>query len=113
MRLWRAFIGSPKGRVLVAAVACYCAWQGYLTLRAPGKIAPSLRRAGDRAVDVTVTLPFPPERFHVLVFQRFGRVAGTNEHQVELRGVRPSDLRGVARPYWVTRVEPLSREPGR
>lgn len=109
MKLWRALLRSPKGRVSLVVLACYCAWQGWLTLRAPGKLAPSLPQGGRDPVDVAVTLPFAPERFHVLVFQRYGRVSGTADRQVELRGVRPADLRAVARPYWVTRVEPLSR----
>ncbi len=109
MRLLRALLRSPKGRAFLAALACYCAWQGWLTLRAPGKLASGLPRAGSDPVDVVVTLPFPPERFHVLAFQKLGRVSGTADHQVELRGVRASDLSAVARPYWVTRVDPLPK----
>ncbi len=113
MRLWRALLGSRKGRIVLAALTCYVVWQGWLTVRAPGKIVPGLRRTGGGAVDVVVTLPFPPERFHVLVFQKFGRVSGTAGTKLELRGVRASDLRAVARPYWVTRVEPLPSDQGR
>lgn len=113
MRLWRALAASPKGRVVLVAVVCYLVWQGWLTVGAPGKLAAGLPRAGEGAVDILVTLPFPPERFHVLVFQRFGRVSGTHQNQVELRGVRPSDLTAVARPYWVTRVEPIPNDQRR
>jgi hypothetical protein len=105
----RALIRSPKGRVFLAALACYGAWQGWLQLVAPGKIDARVPRTGRDPVDVVVTLPFPPERFHVLAFQQFGRVSGTADHEIELRGVRPSDLRGVARPYWVRRVAPLAK----
>lgn len=110
MRLWRAFARSTKGRVVLAVLAGYAAWHGWLWLQAPGKVAPSLRRVETGPVDVLVTLPFPPERFHILVFQGFGRVSGTADRQVELRGVQPSDLAAVARPHWVNRVEPLSRD---
>ena len=112
MRLWRALVGSRRGRIVLAVLVCYLVWQGWLTLQAPRKIAPGLGRAGG-PVDVQVTLRFPPERFHVLVFQRFGRVSGTEANRVELRGVRPSDLRAVARPYWVARVDPLETDQGR
>lgn len=101
-------ISSRRGRVAAAALAGYLAWQGWLTLRAPGKLAPGLGHARSGAVDVVVTLPFPPERFHVLALQQFGRVSGTEGNRVELRGVRPPDLRAIARPYWVRGVEPLS-----
>jgi hypothetical protein len=54
-----------------------------------------------------VTLSFPPERFHVLALQRFGRVSGTENNSVEVRGVRQQDLDAVARPYWVRGVAPM------
>ena len=106
MRLLRPVLGSTKGRLVLAALALYLGWQLWLSLAAPGKVAPELK-AGAPRVNVLVTLPFPPERFHILVFQRYGRVSGTQDNAVELRGVRQADLPAVARPYWVTRVEPL------
>ncbi|HET7875342.1 MAG TPA: hypothetical protein VFN71_07430 [Methylomirabilota bacterium] len=112
MRWLRALASSRRGRIVLAAVACYLLWQAWLTLRAPAKIAPGLEGAAG-AVDVQVILRFPPERFHVLVFQRYGRVSGTEDNRVELRGVRPPDLAAVARPFWVARVEPIEREAGR
>jgi hypothetical protein len=98
--------GSVRGRIALGALVSYLAWQGWLSVAAPGKIAPGFN-AGAEKVNLLVTLPFPPERFHLLVFQRHGRVSGTQDNSVEVRGVRPADLNSVARPYWVTRVEPL------
>jgi hypothetical protein len=106
MKLWRAILGSTKGRIVLGVLAAYLGWQLWLTLAAPAKIAPELAGAGTR-VNIRVTLPFPPERFHVLVFQRFGRVSGTEENSVEVRSVRKADLAALARPYWVRKVEPL------
>ena len=100
---------SGKGRAVVAVVLFYLLWQAWLSLSAPSKISPAFPPRGDK-VDVVVTLPFPPERFHVLVFQRYGRVSGTQENSVEVRGVRREDLRSVARYYWVKKVEPLGPE---
>ena len=102
-------LNSWKGRAVVVAVLFYLLWQAWLSLSAPSKIAQSLPPEGDK-VDLVVTLPFPPERFHVLVFQRYGRVSGTQENSVEVRGVRREDLRSIARHYWVKKVEPLPRE---
>jgi hypothetical protein len=70
------------------------------------KVASELRTDGPR-VNVLVTLSFPPERFHVLALQRFGRVSGTENNSVEVRGVRQQDLNAVARPYWVRDVAPM------
>jgi hypothetical protein len=97
---------SRKTYVLLAMAAFYLAWQIWLTLAAPGKVAADFPTGADK-VNILVTLPFPPERFHIQHFQAFGRVSGTQEHAVEVRGVKRADLASVARPYWVRRVEPL------
>ena len=96
-----------KKRIVVGLFLIYLGWQGWLTIAAPAKIAPGLDA---ERVNVLVTLPFPPERFHVLVFQRYGRVSGTQDNSIEVRGLRREDLRAVARHYWVTKVEPLGGE---
>jgi hypothetical protein len=95
-----------RGRVALGALVSYLAWQAWLSAIAPGKIAPGFNADAEK-VNILVTLPFPPERFHILVFQRHGRVSGTQDNAVEVRGVRTADLNSVARPYWVSRVEPL------
>jgi hypothetical protein len=43
----------------------------------------------------------------VIAFQKYGRVSGTQDNSIEVRGVNQANLTAVARPYWVTRVEPL------
>jgi hypothetical protein len=106
MTILSAILGSAKGRIVLGALAAYLAWQLWLSLAAPQKIAPGFTAGRPRA-NILVTLPFPPERFHVLYFQRYGRVSGTQDNSIEVRGVRHADLAAVARPYWVRRVEPL------
>jgi hypothetical protein len=111
MSLVRAVLGSTRGKVVLGAVAAYLAWQTWLTAAAAGKIEDGFPE-NRRRVNVLVTLPFIPERFHVLVFQEFGRVSGATGRAVEIRGVRKEDLRAIARPYWVQRVEPLPTNGG-
>jgi hypothetical protein len=107
--MWREALKSRKTRVLFAVLVGYLAWQVWLTLAAPGKIAAEFRTGAEK-VNILVTLPFPPERFHIQLFQTYGRVSGTQDNAVEVRGVKRADLAAVARPYWVTRVEPLPPE---
>ena len=101
-------LGSRRLHILLGVAGCYVAWQLWLTVAAPRKIAGL--EGGPGKVNILVTLPFPPERFHVQRFQNYGRVSGTQDNAVEVRGVKREDLRTVARPYWVVRVEPL--QPG-
>ncbi len=113
---WLAGVwASRRGRILVIALLLYLLWQAWLRVQAPGKIAPDFSQTVSPrgTVDLLVTLPFPPERFHILVFQRYGRVSGTSENTAEVRGVKLEEVAGLARYYWVRRVEPLqeSRRP--
>lgn len=111
MSIVRAILGSTRGRLVLGAFVCYLVWQGWLSVAAPGKIAVGLNTAAEK-VNIVVTLPFPPERFHLIFFQRYGRVSGTQDISIEVRGVKKADLHTVARPYWVTRVEPLPKNGG-
>ena len=104
MSLGRTVLASRKAQILIAVALAYAVWEAWLSLNAPAKVAAF--PGGGEKVNVLVTLPFPPERFHIQVFQRHGRVSGTNDNTVEVRGVKRTDLTAVARPYWVRRVEP-------
>jgi hypothetical protein len=107
---WPAKVwASRRGRVIVFALALYLGWQAWLSITVSGKIAPDVTHAVSSrgTVDLLVTLPFPPERFHILVFQRYGRVSGTSGNTAEVRGVKLRDVTGLARHYWVRRVEVL------
>ena len=110
MSLISEALRSPKGRIVLGVAAAWALFQLWLTVAAPGKISPELAGSSEK-VNVQIELPFTPERFHVLAFQQYGRVSGTDEHSIELRGVKRTDLNAVARPYWVTAVGPI-REGG-
>jgi hypothetical protein len=88
-------------------------WQGWLEYQARTKMPGFLERyrSPRGTVDLLVELPFPPERFHILTLQRFGRVSGTREHAVELRSVPLPRVREIARLYWVRGLLPLSEAP--
>ena len=103
--MWADVLRSRRFHILLAIAGCYLAWQLWLTIAAPQKV---VNLAGEsEKVNILVTLSFPPERFHVQRFQTYGRVSGTQENAVEVRGVKRTDLTTVARPYWVRRIEPL------
>jgi hypothetical protein len=106
--MWRDVLISRKTRVLIAVAIAYVGWQVWLSVAAPGKITGF--QTGDERVNILVTLPFPPERFHIQIFQTYGRVSGTQENAVEVRRVKRSDLTALARNYWVKRIEPLPPE---
>ena len=108
MTLLRAILGSAKGRIVLAALVAYLGWQAWLSFEAPRKVATGFPERP--RVNVLVTLPFVPERFHVLAMQKYGRVSGTDGNSIEVRNVRRDSLAALARPYWVARVEPLKED---
>ncbi|MGQ2908101.1 MAG: hypothetical protein ACT6QU_09100 [Aliihoeflea sp.] len=107
MSMWRDALGSTRGKVVMGVLAAIVAWQVWLSVAAAGKLADGIPQEG-RRVDVLVTLPFAPERFHIQKFQSLGRVSGASGNSVQVRGVNRADLRKLARPFWVERVEPLT-----
>ena len=105
---------SGFGRTLVVLVVLTLAWQGWLLWQARSKVPGDLAAyVSDRGtVDLLVLLRFPPERFHVLMFQKFGRVVGTEGRTLQLRGVALGRVRQIARFYWVERITPLPADGG-
>lgn len=97
---------SARARLLLGLLLLYLLWQVWLSLVAPHKVSPEIERGKPR-VNIMVSLPFEPERFHVLMFQQYGRVSGTVDKSVEVRGVPPNRLNEIARHYWVSRIDPL------
>jgi hypothetical protein len=107
MSLMRDAVRSTRGRIVIGAIVLLVLWKIGLVLLAPTKVMPGFKPNARGQVNVLVTLTCTPERFHVLAFQQHGRVSGTQDESIEVRGVSIARLNAVAQPYWVKRVEPL------
>ncbi len=97
--------------LLLVVGAAWGVWTGYLDVTAPGRIDPALRatlRRGD-PVNVAVTLDFPPEDFHIRLFQDYGVVSGVQGSTIQVNRIRPPDVLRIARLYWVRRIAPQTR----
>ena len=110
MTLVKRLLRTRLFKVVVAVLVLTLAWQVFLTIQAPGKVDPALQaqvEQGDQPVRIAVTLDFPPERFHTLFLQDYGRVIRVDGNSVHLRDVRPSSVRLLARVYWIDALFPL------
>ena len=89
-----------------AVAALWGGWEIFLSASAPRRLDPALATALVREprVDVAVTLGFPPEDFHVRLFQSYGVVKGVRGTTLLLGRVAPDDVRRIARYYWVRRI---------
>jgi hypothetical protein len=110
MGLMRDAVRSTRARIVIGAIIALVVWKVALVLLAPAKVMPGFKPNARGQVNVLVTLRCTPERFHVLAFQQHGRVSGTQDESIEVRGVSFAKLNAVAQPYWVKRVEPLPAE---
>jgi hypothetical protein len=93
---------------LLVVLGLWGGWQVYLAVSAPGRLDPRLADALRREprLDIAVTLGFPPEDFHIRLFQAYGVVSGVQGTTVRLDRVPPEDVRRIARYYWVQRIAP-------
>jgi hypothetical protein len=93
-------------RFLLVVGLLAAGWEGYLALSAPRRIDAGLRAALDReaTVNLAVTLGFPPEDFHIRLFQQHGVVSGVQDTTVLLSRVPADEVRRIARYYWVRSI---------
>lgn len=95
--------------VVAAAIAIY---HGYGHVTGPGRITDGLHAALDRKpkrVNIVITAKFPPEAFHMGVFQEFGSMRGTEGRRATLFRVRPADVVRLSRFYWVENIDLVGR----
>ena len=95
-------------RFLIAVAAILMVYFGYGYVTGPGRITDRLQAALDRdppTVNIRVTAKFPPEIFHIGVYQNHGAMRGSDGNTTTLFRVRPGDVRALSRKYWVERVD--------
>ena len=108
-RLFGRAVRSTPGRTLLVLLLLLAAYRVWITVQAAGKVDPAVYREADERgrLAVRVHLSFPPERFHILEIQKFGRIRRVERTTVEVHSVLPAGVGSLARRYWITAIEPL------
>lgn len=93
-------------RFLVVVALLWAGWEAYLFVSAGRRLDPALAADLERGglVNVSVTLAFAPEDFHIRIFQTHGIVSGVRGTTVLLNRVPAGDVRRMARYYWVDSI---------
>lgn len=111
-RSWRQ---HPTVRFLAAAAILFGLYYGYGYATGPSRLTPALqaRLAGAAGkVDLLITSKFPPEEFHIRIYQELGSMRGVQDATAELVSVAPADVRTLSRYYWVEKID-LKPQKGR
>ena len=90
----------------------YAGYQVWIGAQAAGKVDPAVYEQADEdgELAIEVSLDFPPERFHILEIQKFGRIRRVEGNTVELHSVLPEGVGSLARRYWISHIEPLTQD---
>lgn len=92
---------------LVALVLAVFFSYGYVT--GPAKISDKLNAAissdGGNAVNIQITARFPPEAFHMGIYQKVGSMRGSEGSVTRINRVKPSDIEALSRKYWVVGID--------
>ena len=105
--------GHPTLRFLLASTlifGLYWTW-GYVT--GPSKISPrlwALLEKNPSTVDITVTTKFPPEEFHISIYQQLGSMRGVRESTAALYSMSVPNLKNLSRYYWVERIDAIPKK---
>jgi hypothetical protein len=108
-RLFGRVVRSTPGRTLLVVLILLGAYRVWIEVQAAGKVDPAVYRETDEqgGLALRVELSFPPERFHILEIQKFGRIRRVEGTTVEVHSVLPAGVGSLARRYWITGIEPL------
>ena len=102
-------------RFLLVVTACVAIFVGYGYITGPSRITDRLHKAlnaGPERVNIVVTAKFPPEEFHMGIFQDVGAMRGSTGNSSILFRVKSRDVHALARHYWIERID-LAAPPKR
>ncbi|MGH7312173.1 MAG: hypothetical protein ACREJV_03290 [Candidatus Rokuibacteriota bacterium] len=107
-RLVRRGREHPTVRFLALVLALLAAYHGYLYVTGPSRMSDRLRtRLAQRpaTVNVLVTAKFPPEEFHIRLFQQVGNMRGVEGSTAKLYFITPANVHYVSRHYWIRAID--------
>lgn len=98
----------PTIRFLVVCLVISFLYVGYGYVTSSPRMTPRLRERlaqNPVTVNILVTSKFPPEEFHIRIYQQVGNMRGVEGGTARLYTVSPSNVRFLARHYWILRLD--------
>lgn len=106
-RVKRRWYHRRDVRFIIVVAALVGLYQGYGYLSAPDRMTPELRQAldsGAKRINIKITTEFPPEEFHMGIYQDAGSIRGTEGATTTVYRVKQNEVRDLARYYWIKRI---------
>lgn len=104
----RKWIEHPTIRFFSVAFVLLAIYWGFGYVTGPGRITDRLhaRLAQNPAqVNIAVTSKFPPEEFHISIYQRLGSMRSVKESTAFLHTVTPANVRYLSQYYWISNID--------
>lgn len=95
-------------RFVSVIVLLMAVFHGYGFVTGPAKISGPLAAAldgGASKVNIQVVARFPPEAFHISIYQEVGSMRGSNGKTTILFGATPEGVRLLSRKYWIEKID--------
>ncbi len=104
----RRWIEHPTLRFISVAFVLLALYWSYGYVTGPGRMTDRLnaRLAENPAeVNVAVTAKFPPEEFHISIYQRLGSMRGVKNSTAFLHTMTPASVRYLSQYYWIDNID--------
>ncbi|ETX01173.1 MAG: hypothetical protein ETSY1_08425 [Candidatus Entotheonella factor] len=98
----------PTLRFLAIVALIWGLYVGYGYLSGPARRTDRLNAALARkpaTVNLLITSKFPPEEFHIRLYQQVGNMRGVEGNTAKLYGVSPHKARALSRYYWIEQID--------
>ena len=96
-------------RFMFLVILSLVLYHGYGYVKGPSRISVELFQAIEQKPDgrfnIVVTSKFPPEEFHMGIYQEYGVMRGTTGKGAIVHKVRTTGIEALSRYYWVTEVD--------
>ena len=104
----RSWSEHPTVRFLFLGMFLFGLYWGYGFLTGPSRITDRLQARLDQnpeELNITVTTEFPPEEFHIAIYQEIGSMRGVIDSTAALYSMTPSNVVSLSQYYWVEKID--------
>jgi hypothetical protein len=104
----RKWTTHPTVRFFSVSIILLALYWGFGYFTGPGRMTDRLNaRLAENPVElnVAVTSKFPPEEFHISIYQRLGSMRGVEDSTAFLHSMTPASVTYLSQYYWIDNID--------